>query len=181
MEVGQADSDRIRSLDDPLTSNDLSELACASMAFDFEGTSLPVIAKPLPNTMGDPLAERAIELLHRESGHYPRDKADKIPDPERFLVYRVLEMEHAIMDHEDRRDPELMIPTSLLLNPQFCLEGWYSQRVGRLREYLPREIQKLRTRPWGPVMGVPLGERVSEILQGNGPYERDSVQYSCPG
>jgi hypothetical protein len=57
MEVGQADSDRIRSLDDPLTSNDLSELACASMAFDFEGTSLPVIAKPLPNTMGDPLAE----------------------------------------------------------------------------------------------------------------------------
>ncbi|KAG2045860.1 hypothetical protein BDR06DRAFT_857113, partial [Suillus hirtellus] len=52
-----------------------------------------------------------------------------------FLVYWVLESKHAIMDREDRRDLEIMILTSSLLNPWFCLEGWYSQRVRRLHGY----------------------------------------------
>ncbi|KAG1897255.1 uncharacterized protein F5891DRAFT_957455 [Suillus fuscotomentosus] len=95
--------------------------------------------------MGDPLAERAMELLHRKSGHYLGDDADKIPDLEQFLVYRVSDSKHTIMDREDRRDPELMILTSSLLNPRFCLEGWYSQHVGQLRGYLPQEIRKMRT------------------------------------
>ncbi|KAG2132194.1 hypothetical protein BD769DRAFT_1354790 [Suillus cothurnatus] len=150
------------------------------MTLGYEEHSPPVRPRPTPYAMGDPLAERAMELLLRESGYYPSDNADKIPDPERFLVYRVSESEHAIMDREDRRDPELTILTSSLLNPRFCLEGWYSQRVGRLRGYLPREIRKMRTRPRGPVMGVPLGNRVTELLQGNGPYENDLVQYSRP-
>ncbi|KAG1796007.1 uncharacterized protein HD556DRAFT_1307223 [Suillus plorans] len=116
--------------DDLLQSNDLSGLACASMTLGYEENSPPVMPRPTPTAMGDPLAERAMELLHRESGHYPGDDADKTPDPERFLVYRVSESEHAIMDREDRRDPEVTILTSSLLNPRFCLEGWYSQHHG---------------------------------------------------
>ncbi|KAG1845742.1 hypothetical protein C8R48DRAFT_616934, partial [Suillus tomentosus] len=150
------------------------------MTLNFEENSTPVRPRPTLNAMGDPLAERAMELLHRESGYYPGDDADKIPDPERFLVYRVSESEHAIMDREDRRDPELTILTSSLLNPRFCLEGWYAQRVGRLRGYIPRDIRRMRTRPRGPVMGIPLGNRVTELLQENGPYEKDLVQHSQP-
>jgi hypothetical protein len=129
-----------RSPEELLQSNDLSELACASMTLWYEEHSPPVRPRPTPYAMGDPLVERAMELLLRESGHYPSKNADKIPDTERFLVYRVSESEHAIMDREDRRDPELTILTSSLLNPRFCLEGWYSQRVGWLQGYLLREI-----------------------------------------
>ncbi|KAG1859383.1 hypothetical protein C8R48DRAFT_605768 [Suillus tomentosus] len=150
------------------------------MTIKLEGSSPSVRPKPTLNAMGDPLAECAIELLHQESGYYLGDDADKIPDLEHFLVYQVSESKHTIMDHEDRRDPELTILTLSLLNPQFCLEGWYSQRVGRLRGYRSKEIRKMRMRPWGPVMGVPLGNRVTELLQENGPYEKDLVQYSHP-
>ncbi|KAG1854724.1 hypothetical protein C8R48DRAFT_575418, partial [Suillus tomentosus] len=90
-----------------------------------------------------------------------------------FLVYRVSDTEHAIMDREDRRDPEMTILTSSLLNPKFCMEGWYHKHVGLLRGYSPKDIQRIRTRPPGPAMGILLGQRVAELLQENGPYEKD--------
>ncbi|KAG1798309.1 hypothetical protein EV424DRAFT_1298317, partial [Suillus variegatus] len=130
--------------------------------------------------MGDPLAERAMVLLNLGSGCYPGDDREKLPDPERFLVYRVSDLEHAVMDREDRRDPELTIQTKSLLNPLFCLEGWYAKHVGRLRGYSPAEIRASRTKPPGPSMGEVLGPRAAEILQENGPYEKDSVYYSHP-
>ncbi|KAG2738638.1 hypothetical protein P692DRAFT_201683675, partial [Suillus brevipes Sb2] len=97
--------------------------------------------------MGDPLAARAMHLLNLGAGHYPGDDKMGSPNPERFLVYRVSESEHAVMDREDRRDPELTVPTSLLLNPRFCMEGWYARHVGHLRGFTPKEIRELRTRP----------------------------------
>ncbi|KAG1753103.1 hypothetical protein EDD22DRAFT_760383, partial [Suillus occidentalis] len=127
--------------------------------------------------MGDPLAERVMHLLHLGSGHYPGDDKERVPDPERFLVYRVSDTEHAIMDREDRRDPEITIPTSSLLNPKFCVEGWYHKHVGQLRGYSPQDISKMRARPPGPAMGTPLGQRVAQLLQENGPYEKDSESY----
>ncbi|KAG1761613.1 hypothetical protein EDD22DRAFT_748819, partial [Suillus occidentalis] len=130
--------------------------------------------------MGDPLAERAMHLLRLGSGYYPGDDREKLPDPDRFLVYRVSDTEHVIMDREDRRDPEVTILTSSLLNPRFCLEGWYSKHMGQLRGFTPQEIRKLRGRPPGPAMGVPLGQRVTELLQNNGPYEKDLVSYTHP-
>ncbi|KAG2122945.1 uncharacterized protein EDB93DRAFT_1057123, partial [Suillus bovinus] len=130
--------------------------------------------------MGDPLAERAMCLLNAGSGYYPGDRCTKRPDPERFLVYRVSDSEHVIMDCEDRRDPELTIHTLLLMNPQFHLREWYAKHVGRLRGYVADKLRKLRRKVVGPEMGETLGRRVADILRSNGPYEKDVVQYKHP-
>ncbi|KAG2098445.1 uncharacterized protein F5147DRAFT_777687 [Suillus discolor] len=84
------------------------------------------------------------------------------------------------MDREDRRDPEMTILTTLLLNPLFCLEGWYFRHVGKLRGYSSDKIWRLRTKPPGPSIGEVLGPRAAVILQANGPYKKDLVYYSHP-
>lgn len=45
------------------------------------------------------------------------------------------------MDREDRRDTEITVLTSLLLNPQFRLAEWYVQRVGVLRGMNPKQVR----------------------------------------
>jgi hypothetical protein len=130
--------------------------------------------------MGDPLAKRAMFLLQLGSGHYPGDDRHKLPDLDRFLVYHVSDTEHTIMDHEDQRDPEVTILTSLLLNPRFCLRGWYHKCVGRLRGYSPSDIEKMRSELPGPIMGMLLGEQVAKLLQKNGPYEWDVECHPYP-
>ncbi|KAG1873792.1 hypothetical protein F4604DRAFT_1582384 [Suillus subluteus] len=96
--------------------------------------------------MGDPLAMRAKYMLER--GFYPGNDNPYTPIPlDWFTVYRVSEKEHAIIDREDWRDPEVTVPTSSLLNPYFPLTDWYAQRVGKLRgldsEFVRQWIQGL--------------------------------------
>jgi hypothetical protein len=119
MDVGPSNLGQVLLLDDPLTLNDLSEIACMSMALNYE--NLPRRQPGLASdAMGDPLADQAMYLLNMGSGSYPGNHSWKEPDPERFLVYQVSEFEHAIMDRKDQHDPEITMSTSLLLNPLFA-------------------------------------------------------------
>ncbi|KAG2365357.1 hypothetical protein BDR07DRAFT_1247012, partial [Suillus spraguei] len=125
--------------------------------------------------MGDPLAEQAEYLLQVGTGQFPGDDIHRTGDPRRFHVFCVSNYEHATRDHEDQRDPETTILTSHLMNPQFCLEGWYSKHLGKLRGYTAEEIQWVRRWQAGSVMGNPLGQLVTEFLQANCPDEGDLV------
>ncbi|KAG2062559.1 hypothetical protein BDR04DRAFT_963208, partial [Suillus decipiens] len=130
--------------------------------------------------MGGPLSKQVMHLLRQGLGSYPGNDPHKESEPDRFLVYWVSETEHAIMDHEDRQDPEITMLTSLLLNPLFCLAGWYHKHVGRLQGYCLQAIWRVGPRGSSSSMGDPLGLHVAKILQNNGPYEKDTVYYSHP-
>jgi len=161
-------------------SNDLSEIVCAFMTMGYEMNSPSKPPITVRDIMGDPLSEQAMHILRQSSGSHLGDNPHKEPEPDRFLVYWVSETEHTIIDHEDRQGPEITVLTSLLLNPLFCLVGWYHKHVGRLCGYSSQEIQKVGPRGSGLSMGVPLGLCVAEILQNSRPYEKDTVYYSHP-
>ncbi|KAG1793840.1 uncharacterized protein HD556DRAFT_1476184 [Suillus plorans] len=127
--------------------------------------------------MGDPVAMRAKYIL--DGGFYPWDTNPWLPiDPERFFVYCISEIEHVIMDREDRRDTELTVLTSLLLNPQFRLAEWYVQRVGALQGMDPKQIRQWRNREPGPkmTMETPLSARAEQLLKQRRRYPGDPVR-----
>ncbi|KIK33351.1 hypothetical protein CY34DRAFT_99745, partial [Suillus luteus UH-Slu-Lm8-n1] len=96
--------------------------------------------------------------------------------PERFTLYRVSDTEHVIIDREDRRDPELVVPTTYLKNPKFRLADWYAQRIGELRGLDPVLVRRWRqkvldTRPL--TMETPLATRVEQLLTARGRFPLD--------
>ncbi|KAG1787112.1 uncharacterized protein HD556DRAFT_1204188, partial [Suillus plorans] len=84
----------------------------------------------------------------------------------RFFVYSVSEREHVIMDREDRRENEVTVLTSHLLNPKFNLAEWYSQKVSELRGLDPQKVRKWRRKELGTKMPMetPLAARVEQLL-----------------
>jgi hypothetical protein len=96
--------------------------------------------------MGDPLAMRAKYVLSKAS--YPGDQNPGTPQPDCFTVYRVSDEEHVVIDQEHRRDPEITVLASLLMNPRFKLANWYTRRLGMLRGLDPATIRR-----WGKNWG----------------------------
>ncbi|KAG2111731.1 hypothetical protein DEU56DRAFT_762139, partial [Suillus clintonianus] len=141
IEVDLNEMDRMRYLEETTTSNDAVDLGCASMSLQYENIldntrvsdntistrrtkriSQRDIHGAKPTEMGEVLSRKAKYLL--DVGIYPRDPDPWGPiHPERFLVYCVSGDEYVIMDNEARTDPELTIPTSLLMTPEFELGG----------------------------------------------------------
>ncbi|KAG2106852.1 hypothetical protein BD769DRAFT_1366511 [Suillus cothurnatus] len=93
----------------------------------------------MPAPLGDPLARRAEELLVINTP-YP---GDDISDGEtfsagQFTIYQTSETHHVIMDEED-----LLVPSSHLQNPLFCLGDWYTMhKAGPIG--MPKELSWLR-------------------------------------
>ncbi|KAG2144563.1 hypothetical protein DEU56DRAFT_935646 [Suillus clintonianus] len=132
--------------------------------------------------MGEVLSRKAKYLL--DVGIYPGDPDPwGLIDPERFLVYCVSESEYVIMDNEARTDPELTIPTSLLMTPEFELGGWYAQRIRELRGMTSEEVRKWRKLQCDSLqrMGTPFVDRVVQLLSRHRAFLKDPPDYARPG
>ncbi|KAG2123107.1 hypothetical protein BD769DRAFT_1359789, partial [Suillus cothurnatus] len=101
-------------------------------------------SKVTPAPLGDPLARRAEELLAINTP-YP---GDDISNGEtfsagRFTVYRTSETHHVIMDGARQKEEDLLVPSSHLQNPLFCLGDWYTtHKAGPIG--MPKELSRLR-------------------------------------
>ncbi|KAG2152977.1 uncharacterized protein EDB93DRAFT_1102748 [Suillus bovinus] len=76
--------------------------------------------------LGDPTA-RWVEQVLRQSVPYPGDDLtnDETFSSERFLIYRVSETHHVIMDQGSHLREDIEIPSSLLAKPEFFVSDWY--------------------------------------------------------
>ncbi|KIK33077.1 hypothetical protein CY34DRAFT_65025, partial [Suillus luteus UH-Slu-Lm8-n1] len=91
----------------------------------------------------------------------------------------ISEERHLIMDKEDRRDKELTVLTSDLLNPKFCLAEWYVQAAGKARKLDTCKLRKWRHRQdrVAPMpMGTPLVTRVEQLLAQQAQYDNDHTR-----
>ncbi|KAG0698652.1 hypothetical protein DFH29DRAFT_810095 [Suillus ampliporus] len=98
-------------------------------------------------------------------------------DPERFLVFRISEKRHVIMDKEDRREEEVTVLTSQLLDPKFCLAKWYDRKVSVLRGVDPNIQREWAQGDLGPKMSMetPLAAQVEQLLVRRGRYDNDPI------
>ncbi|KAG2119711.1 uncharacterized protein F5147DRAFT_563758 [Suillus discolor] len=112
--------------------------------------------------IGDPLARRAEELLRRDAP-YPGDDLtnEETFSDERFLIYRISDTRHVIMDHASYLEDEVEIPSYLLRNPAFFVSDWYSNRLAAGYD-IPKSLRRCmqRHRP----MGDALADRVTKML-----------------
>ncbi|KAG1793637.1 uncharacterized protein HD556DRAFT_1194370, partial [Suillus plorans] len=76
--------------------------------------------------MGNPLARRTEQIL-RQNAPYPGDdlNGEETFSGGRFLIYRVSETWHLIMDHGSHLEDDIEIPLFLLENPAFFIRDWY--------------------------------------------------------
>jgi hypothetical protein len=70
---------------------------------------------------------------------YPRDdlRGEETLSDKRFHIYRISETHHVIMDRAAHLWEDVEIPTSLLLNPEFCVSDWYAKRCEPVRGIPP--------------------------------------------
>ncbi|KAG2080851.1 uncharacterized protein F5147DRAFT_541142, partial [Suillus discolor] len=109
-------------------------------------------------------------------GSIPGDANPWKPIPlERFTVYRVSDDQHVIIDREDRRDPEVTVPTSLLLSPRFQLANWYAAKSWRTSGPGPSTHETLEKETLD--MQTPLATRVEQLLTQRGRYPGDHPDY----
>ncbi|KAG2126615.1 hypothetical protein DEU56DRAFT_758859 [Suillus clintonianus] len=198
IEVDLNETERMRYLEEITTSNDATDLGCASMTLEYEGSrSCTRVSDNMisprgvsqrdqhgskPTEMGEVLARRAKYLL--DGGIYPGDQDPwGLIDPERFLVYCISQDEYIIMDREARLDPELTVPTPLLKNPNFQLEGWYAQHVGEQQGMRPKEVRQWRRLSCDKLqrMGTPFSDRAVQLLGEHGAFLKDPPDYTRSG
>ncbi|KAG2052167.1 hypothetical protein BDR06DRAFT_888432, partial [Suillus hirtellus] len=112
--------------------------------------------------IGDPLARRAEEIL-RQNAPYPGDDLGKEEtlSPERFLIYRISETCHVIMDSGSHLGIDYEIASYLLHNPNFFISDWYMKRLAEPLD-VPRFM--LRYRQQRTPMGDAIPERVVNML-----------------
>ncbi|KAG2339213.1 hypothetical protein BDR05DRAFT_892254 [Suillus weaverae] len=112
--------------------------------------------------LGDLLAEHAEQVLaHRAP--YPGDDLsnEESFSGQRFVVYRTSETHHIVMDRARRLEDNLLVPSSLLANPKFCLMDWYTTHLAKRFAMSKGLVRLMHSRE---PMGDPISKRLCEIL-----------------
>jgi hypothetical protein len=109
----------------------LTEIPLSMACFRYEtpGSRGLRTVEILDDPIGNPLAWQAEEVLRRHMP-YPRDdlQGEETLSDKRFHIYRISETHHVIMDCAAHLWKDIEIPTSLLLNLEFCVSNWYAKQ-----------------------------------------------------
>ncbi|KAG2134339.1 hypothetical protein BD769DRAFT_1325388, partial [Suillus cothurnatus] len=91
----------------------------------------------------------------------------------RFHIYRISETHHVIMDRAAYLWEDVEIPTSLLLNPEFCVSDWYAKRCEPVQGIPP--LQNCEA------MGNALGHHIAFLLnrERRFPGNHSTNRFSC--
>ncbi|KAJ3783232.1 hypothetical protein GGU10DRAFT_274001, partial [Lentinula aff. detonsa] len=113
---------------------------------------------PLQRKFGDPISEQ-LEYLLVKSSPFPAEEGDDYIASDRFCAVQISPTQHVLIDSTDN---DYVLPTRLLLDPDFRPVEWF------LRE---RELS-LEDHPCTKCgsMGDPRGKRVGQILNAANHY-----------
>lgn len=162
MHVDYAKTEHLRALAD--STEIIPEISVGSMSIHYEtkANTIPATRQPMSSLLGDPLAEEAERLLSLHAP-YPGDdlKKEESFSGQCFVIYRVSNTHHVIMDGARRQEEDMTIPSALLRNPRFPMGDWYTTHLAKRLGWSRSET---RQRHNGEPMGDPTSRRVSEIL-----------------
>jgi hypothetical protein len=144
-------------------------LSMACFRYETPGSRGSRTVEILNDPMGNPLAQQAEEVLRRHMP-YPRDdlRGEETLSDKRFHIYRISETHHVIMDRAAHLWEDVEIPTSLLLNLDFCVSDWYAKWYEPCRQN-------------HEAMGDALGHHVAFLLnrERHFPGNHSANQFSC--
>ncbi|KAG1853451.1 hypothetical protein DFJ58DRAFT_619974, partial [Suillus subalutaceus] len=76
-------------------------------------------------SLGDPLAERARQLLAQRAPYSGDDLSNEGTFSRQcFVVYQTSETHHVVMDGARRLEEDLLLDSTNLANPKFCVMDW---------------------------------------------------------
>jgi hypothetical protein len=131
------------------------------------------------NPLGDPLACR-VEKLLREHAPYPGDDlvSKDTFGRDRFLVYRVSDSHHVIMDRGSHLPEDVEIPSDLLSNLQFFISDWYLKQLSK-GTHLPKTWKRCMQER--APMGNAISDQVIALLNAEGriPGDPSADQFYC--
>ncbi|KAG1883502.1 hypothetical protein F4604DRAFT_1544844, partial [Suillus subluteus] len=140
------------------------EVTVGSMSLCYEEpTDLETISPVVADVpLGDPLAEQAQQLLAQQAPYPGDDLSNKSTfSGQRFVVYRTSDTHHVVMDGARRLEEDLLLDSTHLANPKFCVMDWYTTHLANRFTMHKSIVRLMHTKE--PV-GDTISDKIRDIL-----------------